>query len=70
MPPDSSRGAQVEALRDTVYERFGPVDILVNNAGGRYPALPSTVTDNGWRSVADGVLMQTNWVNLFPDGEM
>jgi len=44
---------QVEALRDTVYGRFGRVDALVNNAGGQFPALPSTITDNGWRAVVD-----------------
>ena len=39
--------AQVDALRDTVYERFGRVDFLVNNAGGQFPGLPSTIQGNG-----------------------
>ena len=45
--------AAVEALRDAAYERFGRVDALVNNAGGQFPALPSQISDNGWRSVVD-----------------
>ncbi|HUE08663.1 MAG TPA: SDR family NAD(P)-dependent oxidoreductase [Acidimicrobiales bacterium] len=44
---------QVDALRDEVYERFGRADFLVNNAGGQFPALPSAISDNGWRSVVD-----------------
>jgi NAD(P)-dependent dehydrogenase (short-subunit alcohol dehydrogenase family) len=43
----------VDALRDEVYGRFGRVDALVNNAGGQFPALPSGVSDNGWRAVVD-----------------
>ncbi len=57
---------QVEALRDTVLERFGQVDYLVNNAGGQFPALPSQISDNGWRSVVDLNLNGTwNMVNRF-----
>lgn len=44
---------QVDSLRDEVYERFGRADFLVNNAGGQFPALPSAISDNGWRSVVD-----------------
>ncbi len=44
---------QVDALRDEVYERFGRADFLVNNAGGQFPGLPSSISDNGWRSVVD-----------------
>lgn len=43
----------VERLHDRAYERFGRVDFLVNNAGGQFPALPSEISDNGWRSVVD-----------------
>ncbi|HEY1653082.1 MAG TPA: SDR family NAD(P)-dependent oxidoreductase [Acidimicrobiales bacterium] len=45
--------AQVDALRDEVYERFGQTDFLVNNAGGQFPAVPSAISDNGWRAVVD-----------------
>ena len=44
---------EVDALRDAAYERFGKVDFVVNNAGGQFPALPSQISDNGWRSVVD-----------------
>jgi NAD(P)-dependent dehydrogenase (short-subunit alcohol dehydrogenase family) len=44
---------QVDALRDDVYERFGRTDYLINNAGGQFPAVPSAISDNGWRSVVD-----------------
>jgi NAD(P)-dependent dehydrogenase (short-subunit alcohol dehydrogenase family) len=44
---------QVDALRDRVYREFGRVDYLINNAGGQFPALPSAISDNGWRSVVD-----------------
>ncbi|MEZ5143037.1 MAG: SDR family oxidoreductase [Acidimicrobiales bacterium] len=45
--------AQVEALRDAAYGELGRVDFLVNNAGGQFPALPSQISDNGWRAVVD-----------------
>jgi len=44
---------QVDALRDRVYADLGQVDFLVNNAGGQFPALPTAISDNGWRSVVD-----------------
>ena len=53
-------------MRDAVYERFGRVDFLVNNAGGQFPALPSAITDNGWRAVVDLNLNGTwNMTNRF-----
>jgi NAD(P)-dependent dehydrogenase (short-subunit alcohol dehydrogenase family) len=57
---------QVDALRDQVYERFGQVDFLVNNAGGQFPALPTSISDNGWRAVVDLNLNGTwNMTNRF-----
>jgi NAD(P)-dependent dehydrogenase (short-subunit alcohol dehydrogenase family) len=53
VPTNIRETAQVDALRDTVYERFGRVDFLINNAGGQFPALPSAISDNGWRAVVD-----------------
>jgi NAD(P)-dependent dehydrogenase (short-subunit alcohol dehydrogenase family) len=53
IPTNIREPAEVDALRDAVYERFGRVDALVNNAGGQFPAPPSTITDNGWRAVVD-----------------
>jgi NAD(P)-dependent dehydrogenase (short-subunit alcohol dehydrogenase family) len=53
VPTNIREPAEVEALRDTVYGRFGRVDFLINNAGGQFPSLPSGVSDNGWRAVVD-----------------
>ena len=53
VPTNIREPEEVEALRDAVYERFGRVDCLVNNAGGQFPALPSAISDNGWRAVVD-----------------
>lgn len=53
VPTNIREPAEVEALRATVYDHCGQVDFLVNNAGGQFPALPSAITDNGWRAVVD-----------------
>jgi NAD(P)-dependent dehydrogenase (short-subunit alcohol dehydrogenase family) len=53
VPTNIREPEQVDALRDTVYGRYGRVDFLVNNAGGQFPGLPSTISDNGWRAVVD-----------------
>lgn len=56
----------VEALRDRTFDELGRVDFLVNNAGGQFPALPSEVSDNGWRAVVDLNLNGTwNMINRF-----
>ncbi len=66
VPTDIRRPDQVDALRDAAYERFGRVDFLVNNAGGQFPALPSQISDNGWRAVVDLNLNGTwNMVSRF-----
>lgn len=43
----------VDELRARVLGELGRVDFLVNNAGGQFPALPSEISDNGWRAVVD-----------------
>jgi NAD(P)-dependent dehydrogenase (short-subunit alcohol dehydrogenase family) len=53
VPTNIREPDQVEALHDAVYARYGRVDFLVNNAGGQFPALPSSISDNGWRAVVD-----------------
>jgi NAD(P)-dependent dehydrogenase (short-subunit alcohol dehydrogenase family) len=66
VPTNIREPEQVEALRDTVYARFGRVDFLINNAGGQFPSLPSDVSDNGWRAVVDLNLNGTwNMTNRF-----
>jgi NAD(P)-dependent dehydrogenase (short-subunit alcohol dehydrogenase family) len=53
VPTNIREPDQVDALRAAVYDHFGRVDALVNNAGGQFPALPSAISDNGWRAVVD-----------------
>jgi len=66
VPTNIREPAQVDALRDRAYEAFGHVDFLINNAGGQFPALPSQISDNGWRSVIDLNLNGTwNMINRF-----
>jgi NAD(P)-dependent dehydrogenase (short-subunit alcohol dehydrogenase family) len=66
VPTDIRQPDQVDALRVAAYERFGRVDALVNNAGGQFPALPSQISDNGWRAVVDLNLNGTwNMVSRF-----
>jgi len=66
VPTNIREVTQVEALRDRAYATFGHVDFLVNNAGGQFPARPSQITDNGWRSVVDLNLNGTwNMVSRF-----
>jgi citronellol/citronellal dehydrogenase len=48
VPTNIREPAEVDALRDTAYDRYGRVDFLVNNAGGQFQGLPSTISDNGW----------------------
>lgn len=43
----------VDRLCAAAYERFGQVDFVVNNAGGQFPAVPTQISDNGWRAVVD-----------------
>ena len=66
VPTDIRVPDQVDALQAGAYERFGQVDFLVNNAGGQFPALPSQISDNGWRAVVDLNLNGTwNMVSRF-----
>ena len=52
---------QIEAMRDTIEERLGPVDILVANAGGSFtpPAPLEEIPEDGWRATVDGNLLAT-----------
>lgn len=66
VPTNIRDTAAVDALRDVVVERHGAPDFLVNNAGGQFPALPSEISDNGWRAVVDLNLNGTwNMVSRF-----
>jgi len=66
VPTNIRNPDEVDALCAAAYERFGRVDVLVNNAGGQFPALPSEISDNGWRAVVDLNLNGTwNMVSRF-----
>jgi len=66
VPTNIREVGDVDALRDAAYDRFAKVDFVINNAGGQFPALPSDISDNGWRSVVDLNLNGTwNMVSRF-----
>jgi citronellol/citronellal dehydrogenase len=51
VPADVREPDQVDALLDSVLERFGRIDVLVNNAGGQFVARAEDISPNGWRAV-------------------
>ncbi|MDH3301735.1 MAG: SDR family oxidoreductase [Acidimicrobiia bacterium] len=54
VPTDVADSASVEALFDTVVERFGRIDLLFNNAGTSAPPVPIDELDvDTWRRVVD-----------------
>jgi 3-oxoacyl-[acyl-carrier protein] reductase len=52
---------QIEAMRQTIEDSFGPVDILVANAGGNPtpPAPLEDIPEDGWRATIDANLLAT-----------
>jgi 3-oxoacyl-[acyl-carrier protein] reductase len=52
---------QIEAMRDSIEQRFGPVDILVANAGGSTvpPAPLEDIAEADWRASVDANLTAT-----------
>lgn len=53
VPTDVTDTAQVKALIDKAYERFGRIDILVNNAGGVSPKPFIEQSERSWRKHID-----------------
>jgi peroxisomal 2,4-dienoyl-CoA reductase len=53
VPCDIREPAQVEAVIDTILERWGRLDILVNNAAGNFPASIEGLSYNGFKAVVD-----------------
>lgn len=45
--------AQVEALLDATWQRFGGLDTLVNNGGGQFPQAAIDFSVKGWLAVID-----------------
>jgi 3-oxoacyl-[acyl-carrier protein] reductase len=58
---DVTRFDEIEAMRQTIEARFGPVDVLVANAGGSFtpPAPIEDIPEDGWRATVDGNLLTT-----------
>lgn len=50
---DVGDSAQVRAMFDRVYERFGALDVLVNNAGAALVKLVTDTSDDEWRRLID-----------------
>ena len=48
--------ARVDAMVESVRQRFGRLDVLVNNAAGNFLAPAETLSPNGWRAVVGIVL--------------
>ena len=58
---DVTKSADLDAMRATIEQAFGPVDVLVANAGGS-PTRPGpfeTLTEDGWRAAVEGNLTAT-----------
>jgi 3-oxoacyl-[acyl-carrier protein] reductase len=58
---DVTKFAEIEAMRDEVERRLGPIDILVANAGGSFsaPGALEEITEEGWHATIDGNLTAT-----------
>ena len=61
MQLDLKKGAQIDQLGPTIYQRWQKLDILVANAGILGPLSPlAHVTEDGWASTLD-INLSANW---------
>jgi citronellol/citronellal dehydrogenase len=51
--------AQVAALMDAAWARFGRLDVVINNAGGQFAAPALEITPRGWHAVIETNLYGT-----------
>jgi 3-oxoacyl-[acyl-carrier protein] reductase len=58
---DTTKFADIEAMRRQIEQGFGPIDILVANAGGSFtpPGPLEQTSEEGWRASLDGNLTAT-----------
>jgi len=58
---DTTKMADLEALRHGIEQELGPIDILVANAGGSFspPGPLEEITEEGWHASVDGNLTAT-----------
>ncbi|MDD3650227.1 SDR family oxidoreductase [Immundisolibacter sp.] len=54
--------AQVEALIERTWQRFGRLDVLINNAGGQFAQPALDLSPRGWNAVVDTNLNGTWYV--------
>jgi citronellol/citronellal dehydrogenase len=54
--------AQVEALIEHTWQRFGRLDVLINNAGGQFAQPALDLSPRGWNAVVDTNLNGTWYV--------
>lgn len=53
VPTDMTDQAQVRALIDTAYDRFGQIDIVINNAGQAAAGAIATINPNLYRQIIE-----------------
>lgn len=56
--------AQVQALFDAAWARFGGLDVVVNNAGGQFASMAIDFSPKGWQAVIDTNLNGTRQMML------
>lgn len=56
---DIRKTEEIQALAQTIKEKYGRLDILINNAGGQFPALAEMINDKGWNAVINNNLNGT-----------
>jgi citronellol/citronellal dehydrogenase len=63
-PCDIRKPEEVEAMVESVMERFGTIDVLVNNAGGQFPMPAQMLKPKGFEAVVRNNLLGT-WVMTY-----
>jgi len=58
---DVTKFSEIEEIRRSIEQKFGPVDVLVVNAGGSttFPGALEDISEEAWRETVDGNLTAT-----------